>query len=144
MPIDPLIENADQWDRNDVLDDYFVETKQQMAERLERQYPPHNNGKAGEVVSLSTGARLDGMPAHEKPAPFPWLDMSRWDDEPVPPRKWAIPDRVPANQAGLFSGEGGTGKSIIELMKDRGTCGRERLARLDARPGTGFLYRRRG
>jgi len=25
---------------------------------------------------------------------------------------------VPLNQAGLFSGEGGTGKSIIELMKD--------------------------
>jgi RecA-family ATPase len=25
---------------------------------------------------------------------------------------------VPLNQAGLFSGEGGTGKSIIELMKN--------------------------
>jgi RecA-family ATPase len=50
--------------------------------------------------------------------PLPWLDMSRWDDEPVPERKWAIKDRVPANQAGLFSGEGGTGKSIIELTKD--------------------------
>jgi RecA-family ATPase len=44
--------------------------------------------------------------------------MSRWDSEPVPERKWSILDRVPANQAGLFSGEGGTGKSIIELMKD--------------------------
>jgi RecA-family ATPase len=37
---------------------------------------------------------------------------------PCPKRKWAIKDRVPLNQAGLFSGEGGTGKSIIELMKD--------------------------
>jgi RecA-family ATPase len=27
-------------------------------------------------------------------------------------------NRVPLNQAGLFSGEGGTGKSIIEIMKD--------------------------
>jgi RecA-family ATPase len=44
--------------------------------------------------------------------------MSNWDHEPVPPRKWAIRDRVPLNQAGLFSGEGGTGKSIIELMKN--------------------------
>ena len=49
---------------------------------------------------------------------LPWLDMSRWDREPVPERKWAIRDRVPLNQAGLFSGEGGTGKSILELMKD--------------------------
>jgi RecA-family ATPase len=47
-----------------------------------------------------------------------WLDMSDWDHIPVPEREWAIEDRVPLNQAGLFSGEGGTGKSIIELMKD--------------------------
>jgi RecA-family ATPase len=51
-------------------------------------------------------------------APLAWIDMSRWDNEPAPQRKWAIHDRVPLNQAGLFSGEGGTGKSIIELTKD--------------------------
>jgi RecA-family ATPase len=50
--------------------------------------------------------------------PLQWIDMSSWDRDPVPERKWAIKDRVPLNQAGLFSGEGGTGKSIIELMKD--------------------------
>jgi len=50
--------------------------------------------------------------------PLQWLDMSKWDDEPIPERKWAIKDRVPLNQPGLFSGEGGTGKSIIELQKD--------------------------
>jgi RecA-family ATPase len=53
-----------------------------------------------------------------QPKSLQWLDMSRWDQEPVPERKWAIKDRVPLNQAGLFSGEGGTGKSIIELMKN--------------------------
>ena len=50
--------------------------------------------------------------------PLAWLDMSNWDNEPVPERQWAIEDRVPLNQAGLFSGEGGTGKSIVELTKD--------------------------
>jgi hypothetical protein len=49
--------------------------------------------------------------------PFPWVGMSNWDNEPVPEREWAIKDRVPLRQVGLFSGEGGTGKSIIELMK---------------------------
>jgi len=44
--------------------------------------------------------------------------MSTWDRDPVPERKWAIRDRVPLNQAGLFSGEGGAGKSIVELTKD--------------------------
>ena len=44
--------------------------------------------------------------------------MSNWDNEPIPQRQWAIFNRVPLNQAGLFSGEGGTGKSIIELTKN--------------------------
>jgi RecA-family ATPase len=47
-----------------------------------------------------------------------WLDMAAWDHQPIPERKWAIRDRVPLRQAGLFSGEGGTGKSIIELQKN--------------------------
>jgi hypothetical protein len=59
-----------------------------------------------------------GVETVTKPPPLAWLDMSSWDSEPVPERKWAIKDRVPLNQAGLFSGEGGTGKSIIELTKD--------------------------
>jgi RecA-family ATPase len=75
------------------------------AEKKSADVIPHPNPKA---------------PPEEKPKlePLPWLDMSNWDKEPIPERKWAIRDRVPLNQAGLFSGEGGTGKSIVELMKD--------------------------
>jgi RecA-family ATPase len=58
------------------------------------------------------------FPATATAAAFCFVDMSNWDNEPIPERKWAIKDRVPLNQAGLFSGEGGTGKSIIELMKN--------------------------
>jgi AAA domain len=47
-----------------------------------------------------------------------WLDMSTWDHESVPARQWAIHNRVPLRQANLFSGEGGTGKSILELTKN--------------------------
>src|SRR5215475_912952 len=54
----------------------------------------------------------------EERTPLAWLDMSDWDRGPIPERKWAIFNRVPLNQAGLFSGEGGTGKSIIELTKN--------------------------
>ena len=63
--------------------------------------------------------RHPNAPEDIRPSPpIQWLDMSGWDSEPVPERKWAIKDRVPLNQAGLFSGEGGTGKSITELQKD--------------------------
>jgi RecA-family ATPase len=65
------------------------------------------------------GPRVDiDIGSGEPRPPLQWLDMSAWDTELVPERKWAIRDRVPLNQAGLFSGEGGTGKSIIELMKN--------------------------
>jgi RecA-family ATPase len=62
----------------------------------------------------SNGADNQG----EVAPPLQWLDMSNWDNESVPERKWAIRDRVPLRQAGLFSGEGGAGKSIIELTKN--------------------------
>jgi RecA-family ATPase len=64
------------------------------------------------------GASFGKIAGTPPPKPLHWLDMSAWDDQPIPERKWAIRDRVPLNQAGLFSGEGGTGKSILELTKD--------------------------
>jgi RecA-family ATPase len=63
------------------------------------------------------GEKFEPVPP-AKPDSLKWLDMSSWDRSPIPERKWAIRDRVPLKQAGLFSGEGGTGKSIIELMKN--------------------------
>jgi RecA-family ATPase len=57
-------------------------------------------------------------PAQQPLPAIKWLNMSNWDNEPRPERDWAILNRVPLRQAGLFSGEGGTGKSIIELMKN--------------------------
>jgi hypothetical protein len=47
--------------------------------------------------------------------PLEWVDMSKWDTEPVPERQWAIKDRVPLNQAGLFSGEGARAKASLSL-----------------------------
>jgi len=62
---------------------------------------------------------LTENPAPLQPAaPLVWLHMPTWDDTDMPERQWAIHNRVPLNQAGLFSGEGGTGKSIIELHKN--------------------------
>jgi RecA-family ATPase len=67
----------------------------------------------------STGRKSRGPNGAPSDAPpLQWLDMSSWDTEPLPERRWAIFNRVPLYQAGLFSGEGGTGKSMIELHKD--------------------------
>jgi RecA-family ATPase len=47
--------------------------------------------------------------------PLPFINMSNWDNEPVPAQAWAILNRVPRRQTALFSGQGGGGKSTIEL-----------------------------
>jgi RecA-family ATPase len=73
--------------------------------------------EAGNADS-DAGAQSSQEQAEKARKPLPWLDMSNWDSEPTPEREWAIFNRVPLRQAGLFSGEGGTGKSIIELMKN--------------------------
>jgi RecA-family ATPase len=65
------------------------------------------------------GEQIEVFEPKDKPKEaLQWLDISAWDHKAIPEREWAIRDRVPLRQAGLFSGEGGTGKSIIELMKN--------------------------
>jgi RecA-family ATPase len=76
--------------------------------------PYHESCSPDEIEVMS----VRGLYKDNRLPVLPWLDMCKWDNEPVPERQWAIPDRIPLNQAGLLSGEGGTGKSIIELMKD--------------------------
>src|SRR5262249_30839133 len=49
-------------------------------------------------------------------APLPWINMSNWDDEPVPEPEWAVLDRIPLRQVALFSGEGAAGKSTLQLQ----------------------------
>jgi RecA-family ATPase len=49
--------------------------------------------------------------------PLPWIDVSRWDSEPVPEQAWAVFNRMPLRQCALFSGEGAGGKSTVELHR---------------------------
>jgi RecA-family ATPase len=87
------------------------------AGRDEPHWPePEDYGFNGaEIIPHDSSQQSDKS---DPPPPLPWINMSNWDSEPIPERKWAIRGRVPLNQVGLFSGEGGTGKSILELTKD--------------------------
>jgi RecA-family ATPase len=57
--------------------------------------------------------------------PLPYINMSNWDNEPVPKQEWAVLNRIPKRQCVLFSGEGGAGKST-ELLH---LCAAHSLAR---------------
>src|SRR5262249_31652606 len=54
-------------------------------------------------------------PEAEELPPLPFINMSKWDNEPVPEQEWAVPDRIPSGPTTLFSGEGGYGKSTMQL-----------------------------
>jgi len=82
-------------------------------------YKPVRDAKPEAVID--NPVHFDSSPNTQPEPPLPslqWLDISNWDNVPTPERQWAIRDRVPLNQVGLFSGEGGTGKSLIEIAKD--------------------------
>jgi hypothetical protein len=49
-------------------------------------------------------------PHRPKPRPSP---IRQWDGEPVPELEYSVPDRYPLDNVGLFSGEGGQGKSSL-------------------------------
>jgi DNA polymerase len=61
-------------------------------------------------------------PYYRKPQPSP---IRRWDGEPIPELLYAVPDRFPLENVGLFSGEGGQGKSsLIQQLCVAHTIGR--------------------
>ena len=73
------------------------------------------------VAYLSSAEILDQFDVNERleresRGGFQWIDTSRWDATPCPPREWAVRDQIPLRQVTLFSGEGAIGKSIVELM----------------------------
>jgi DNA polymerase len=52
----------------------------------------------------------EAAPYYRKPSPAP---IRQWDGMPVPELLYAVPDRFPSENVGLFSGEGGQGKSSL-------------------------------
>jgi RecA-family ATPase len=51
------------------------------------------------------------------PQPSSWVDFGSWDDEPPPEQEWAVRDRFPLRQTSIFSGDGGLGKSTVQLQQ---------------------------
>jgi RecA-family ATPase len=100
------------WERNDPRDAWKHTAELRPVESL------GENGASSLEEATEWTEPTQKQKQESQVKPLQWLDMSHWDHAPVPERKWSIRDRVPLRQAGLFSGEGGTGKSIIELQKN--------------------------
>ena len=59
-------------------------------------------------------ARADAAPKFEPPK-LPFINMSNWDNEPIPEQQWTVPDKIPRGHCAIFYGEGGAGKSMEGL-----------------------------
>jgi len=87
--------------------------------------PADSNGGGADDGTMCDDPTATAREQPEQPAaddrnepplsPLPIIDMSNWDNEPVPVQEWTVLDRIPRQQVTLFSGEGGTGKSIKTL-----------------------------
>jgi RecA-family ATPase len=82
-----------------------------VVQRLEGVDPERKQRRLHEIPGMVSSA--EAKPAETK---LPFVDMAQWDGEEVPIRQWSVPDRLPLRQPALFSGEGATGKTILELQ----------------------------
>jgi RecA-family ATPase len=44
------------------------------------------------------------------------IDLKPWDGAEIPQRRWIVPERIPARNVTLFSGEGGVGKTLLMMQ----------------------------
>lgn len=58
-------------------------------------------------------AMNDRRPKNQKLEPFVTLDPARWQDQPVPARRWLVQDILVRGSVTLVTGDGGVGKSLL-------------------------------
>lgn len=44
---------------------------------------------------------------------LPVIDLAQWEGTPLPERRWLVPNRIPARNVALLSGEGAVGKTLL-------------------------------
>jgi RecA-family ATPase len=65
--------------------------------------------------AVSTAREKIGGQQSEALPPLPYINMSSWDEEPLPEYEWTVFNKIPRRQCVLFSGEGAIGKSTEGL-----------------------------
>jgi RecA-family ATPase len=78
-------------------------------------YPSHDT-LLDEVPTANSRNGYGPETTKKKLPSVTFVDMSDWDNIRVPDREWAVRDRIPIRQVTISSGEGGVGKSIIEMQ----------------------------
>jgi hypothetical protein len=100
--------------------------------------PPPANGPEdyGNASAPSAVEAAEELPALD------FLEPAEWEGQPIPPRQWLIPHRIPLANVTMLNGDGAAGKTTIALQLAVATV---RVVRLNHRQaGPGNLLNRRG
>jgi RecA-family ATPase len=87
------------------------------AEPDQHYVPPGDPDPVGGTHQRCNAAEDKGE--EQKPPEPPKLDFvspADWEGKPVPARRWLVPEFIPAGEITMFSGDGGTGKSLLALQ----------------------------
>ncbi len=76
---------------------------------------PDDYGRMTEPPPVSSLADYGLNAAPPPDEPLPLVSVAGWHDMPVPDREWTVPNRIPAKNVTLLSGDGGVGKTIVAL-----------------------------
>jgi RecA-family ATPase len=78
-----------------------------------------NGGFPGRYREHRTATSHSAIIKNGRPAdlqPLASIDLMRWEGEPVPDRRWLVPDLIPEDEVTMLSGDGGNGKSLLALQ----------------------------
>jgi RecA-family ATPase len=70
----------------------------------------------GDEHKAREGGNANQEQQQNRSAVLPMLNVAAWDGVRVPPREWAVRDRISRRAVTLLSGEGGVGKSILVMQ----------------------------
>jgi RecA-family ATPase len=85
-----------------------------LMENAPEPHDKHWRARCEDIPRAISTAR-EKIEARKQQPPLPFIDMSRWDSEPVPDQEWTVPYKIPIQECAIFSGEGGAGKSMEGL-----------------------------
>jgi RecA-family ATPase len=71
-------------------------------------------GRLSERMRRASDLLHEGRPADLPPLQA--IDLAAWASEPVPERRWIVPDLIPERNVTLLGGDGGVGKSLLALQ----------------------------
>lgn len=82
----------------------------------------------------------DNRPGAQPKKLLPFMDLAALDGRIIPPREWAVQDRIPLRQPTLLSGHGAAGKSILALHLEAATVLNRDWLGFRPRPGPAIYF----